>query len=89
MENEEYEKYRTMSDVLAEIGEIVDYKVESKILVSFVETILNVSRLSYGGDRLTIDDEAPILTLVKTFYPKQYEKRLKELKEVKANKEDK
>lgn len=59
---------------------IVNLKVESKVLKALKESILDNSRLSYV-DGLRLEDSAPVLAIIKAFYPEEYANRVKALED--------
>ena len=65
-------------DELREI--LVNLKLDSKILAKLVEAILD-SCLRNSEDKLFIEVDTKIMSIIETFYPDKYDKRLKELKE--------
>lgn len=65
-------------DELREI--LVNLKLDSKILAKLVEAILD-SCLRNSEDKLFIEVDTKIMSIIETFYPDKYAKRLKELKE--------
>lgn len=66
---------------------IINLKIDSKILRTFIDTILDSCDLDYYGTDLSIRTDGKILTVLKTFYPDEYENRLKDLKDLKEKKE--
>lgn len=60
---------------------IINLKVESKILTTLIDTILDSCKLDYYDNDLRIGSDNRILTVVKTFYPDEYNNRFKALKE--------
>lgn len=67
---------------------IVNLKIDSKILRTLIDTILDSCKVDYYAEALTIKRDDRILAIVKTFYPDEYENRLKDLKEKKEKEED-
>lgn len=59
---------------------IVNLKMESKILRSLVDTILDSCGLDYCEKGLSIRSDSEILTIIKTFYPEEYDNALTDLK---------
>jgi hypothetical protein len=66
---------------------IVNLKIDSKILRTLIDTILDSCCLDYMETDLSIRNDGKILAIVKTFYPDEYENRLKGLKELKEKKD--
>lgn len=66
---------------------IVNLKIDSKILRTLIDTILDACRLGYDGDNLRIYNDDKILTVIKTFYPDEYDNCRKSL-EAKHKEED-
>jgi hypothetical protein len=66
---------------------IVNLKIDSKILRTLIDTILDSCDLDYMETDLSIRNDGKILAIVKTFYPDEYENRLKGLKELKEKKD--
>lgn len=60
---------------------ILNLKMESKILQALVDEILGSCELSYTGKYLSITCDNKILTIIKTFYPEEYNNRLLDLKQ--------
>lgn len=58
---------------------IVNLKIDAKILRTLIDTILDACRLGYGGDLRIYNDEK-VFTVIKTFYPDEYNNRLESLK---------
>lgn len=59
---------------------IVDLKINEAILTTLVDTILDSCRLGYDNEPRLYHDEK-ILTIIKTFYPDEYENCIKALRE--------
>lgn len=62
------------------LDDLVSLKIDAKALTLLVDTILDSCRIAYGGDGLRIDEDAPILTVVKAFRPDEYNNRYEQLK---------
>ncbi len=68
---------------------IINLKIDSKILRTLIDTILDsCEAYYYDKGTLTIKRDERILTIVKTFYPDEYENRLKDLTEKKEKEEE-
>lgn len=67
---------------------IINLKIDSKILRTLIDTILDSCEIDYYDKALTVRRDERILTIVKTFYPDEYENRLKDLKEKKEKEEE-
>lgn len=52
---------------------IVNLKIESKILSTLKDEILDACDLDYTGEDLIIRRYDKILTIIKTFYPDEYD----------------
>lgn len=65
---------------------IINLKVESKILTTLIDTILDSCEIDYYGRDLRIGSDSKIITVIKTFYPDEYNNRFEALKE--KNKEE-
>lgn len=59
---------------------IVNLKIDSKILRTLIDTILDSCGLDYKETDLCIRNDDKILTILKTFYPDEYSNRLEALK---------
>ena len=59
-------------------NEIIDLKISARILRGLVDTILDNTKVDYSGETLTLDNSAPVLTTIKTFFPTEYSNCLKE-----------
>lgn len=59
---------------------IVRLKCESKILRGLVDTILDNSRLTYGGDGLRVDEDLAIYAVLKAFFGDEVNNRIEQLK---------
>lgn len=70
------------------IENLADLKVQSKILRGLVDVIFDSCRLNYDGTRLVIDDDMPILAVLKAFYSDELYNRIAELKRKAAEKEE-
>ena len=66
---------------------IINLKIDSKILRTLIDTILDSCEVDYYDKTLTVRRDEGILAIVKTFYPDEYENRLKDLKDLKEKKE--
>jgi len=66
---------------------IINLKVESKILTTLIDTILDSCEIDYYGKDLRIGSDSKIITVIKTFYPDEYDNRFKALKEKDKEKE--
>lgn len=60
---------------------IVNLKMESRILTTLIDTILEACDLDFTGEDLSIRSDSKILTVVKTFYPDEYDNCLTDLKD--------
>lgn len=59
---------------------IVNLKIDSKILRTLIDTILDSCNLNYMDTDLCIRNDDKILTILKTFYPDEYSNKLETLK---------
>lgn len=59
---------------------IINLKIDSKILRTLIDTILDSCDLDYYGTDLSIRNDGKILTVLKTFYPDEYSNKLESLK---------
>ena len=59
---------------------IVNLKIDSKILRTLIDTILDSCGLDYMEKDLSIRNDSKILTVLKTFYPDEYSNKLETLK---------
>lgn len=59
---------------------IVNLKIDSKILRTLIDTILDSCGLDYMEKDLSIRNDSKILTVLKTFYPDEYSIKLETLK---------
>lgn len=64
--------------------------MENSYLDLLIDLIINNSRLDYNGKNLRIDEEKPVIEVIKIIAKEKYENKLKELKEnEKGNEEEK
>ena len=59
---------------------IINLKIDSKILRTLIDTILDSCGLDYKETDLSIRNDDKILTVLKTFYPDEYSIKLETLK---------
>lgn len=59
---------------------IINLKIDSKILRTLIDTILDSCDLDYMEKDLSIRNDDKILTILKTFYPDEYSIKLETLK---------
>ena len=59
---------------------IINLKIDSKILRTLIDTILDSCDLDYYKTDLSIRNDDKILTVLKTFYPDEYSNKLETLK---------
>ena len=59
---------------------IINLKIDSKILRTLIDTILDSCGLDYMETDLSIRNDGKILTVLKTFYPDEYSNKLESLK---------
>lgn len=59
---------------------IINLKIDSKILRTLIDTILDSCGLDYMETNLSIRNDGKILTILKTFYPDEYSNKLESLK---------
>ena len=62
------------------INNLAELKVQSKILRGLVDVIFDSCRLNYDGTSLVVDDDAPIMAVLKAFYRDEFDNCLSELK---------
>ena len=62
------------------INNLAELKVQSKILRGLVDVIFDSCRLNYDHTSLVVDDDAPIMAVLKAFYRDEFDNCLSELK---------
>ena len=62
------------------INNLAELKVQSKILRGLVDVIFDSCRLNYDETSLVVDDDAPIMAVLKAFYRDEFDNCLSELK---------
>lgn len=62
------------------INNLAELRVQSKILRGLVDVIFDSSRLNYDETSLVVDDDAPIMAVLKAFYRDEFDNCLSELK---------
>ena len=62
------------------IEQLVEAKLESKIMRAFIDTILDNSRLTYGGEGLRLESDSEMFAIIKAFFSDEYDERLRQLK---------
>ena len=63
------------------INNLAELRVQSKILRGLVDVILDSCRLNYDETSLVVDDDAPIMAVLKAFYRDEFDNCVAELKE--------
>lgn len=67
--------------------ELLKILMDNNYLDLLIDLIINNSRLDYNGENLRIDEEKPVIEVIKIIAKEKYENKVKELKEEKSNKE--
>ena len=62
------------------INNLAELRVQSKILRGLVDVIFDSSRLNYDETSLVVDDDAPIMAVLKAFYRDEFDNCVSELK---------